>query len=205
MTYNPNIPLSADFIKISQAQLLNNFSSIFAAFTRNHQSFYLNNPGFHNVLALVTQSVDPTTASDEVALYSKSGTSSQPQVFFRPSSNGTPIQLSFQSLKTTDTNNAYQSFMAGPYVILFGRVNGVTNGQVINYPSFYPGISLSATANNLFCFLQPTLDTALPSPQTPVTAIPYNVTNTSFTVEKSLISSPETAIDIFFLLIGQPA
>lgn len=205
MTYNANIPLISDFIRISQLQLVNNFASIFAAFTQNHQSFSLNNPGFHSALELITQSGDPTTSSSQVGLYSKSGTSSQPQIFFRSSSNGTPIQLSFQSLQFNSTNNAYQSFMAGPYIVLFGRINSVVNNQTINYISLFPGISLSSTATNLFCFIQPTLNTALPSPPTPVSATAYNLTNTSFTVNKSLISSPETPIDIFFLVIGQPA
>jgi hypothetical protein len=137
-SYNPNIPQTSDPILQSYGQLRANFQQINIAFSDNHVGL-TEDPefsGMHNVLTMRPQGSDPTTTSTQVAIYNKL-VSSVPELFFRPSSNQTPIQLTYPSLKNT-TLSQY-TFIAGPFVIYTGFINNPTNGQVV---TLTPGTSL---------------------------------------------------------------
>lgn len=102
MSFDPTIPNPGDLVLSSQVPLQNNFSEINNAFSENHIGFSNQNAnliGMHSGLVL-DETSDPTTLSDEVALYTKIGTGGVAQAFFRPSSSGTPIQLTYQSTGT---------------------------------------------------------------------------------------------------------
>src|SRR5580765_4992511 len=101
MSFIPTIPNAGDFILVSQKQLLTNFDEINDAYNVNHAPMQSGDAGKHTALTMAVSS-DPTTGADEVALYTKSGTGNLPQIFFRPASNGTPIQLSYNG---TQINN----------------------------------------------------------------------------------------------------
>ena len=57
--YNQNIPQPNDQISVSQNQLLQNFQSIFTAFTQNHQPFNAGTAGQHTLVQLTTQAAAP--------------------------------------------------------------------------------------------------------------------------------------------------
>ena len=194
--FNPAIPVGTDAMQLSCQQLRGNFTQIFNAFAENHLPLNDGNQGMHSQLELVQQSGDPTTGSDEVALYSKSGTGSQPQIFFMPASSGTPIQIS--NNKVISTGPYYQSFMAGPYVVLFGKVLNYTNTQTFTYSTYYPLIT--ALSEVEFVDLQ-IIQSVKPIPPTS-TANPYNVGTTSFQVALSLLGL--TMADLFYLIVGKP-
>ena len=131
MSYTPNIPNSSDARAESQIQILSNYQTLNSVWAVNHVPLTsTDTQGQHNVLTLRNQSGDPTTASNQVALYNKL-VSSIPELFFRPASNGTPIQLTYPSLTngtpniivgTGYTNVIQQSFIAGPFVIYAGYI-----------------------------------------------------------------------------------
>jgi hypothetical protein len=140
MAYNQNIPLVTDYMVVSQPKLLSNFQTIFSVFTKNHVNLNASDPGklqgMHTVLILREQTGDPATAIDQVALYVKS-VSSSTMLFYRPSNNQTPIQLTYPSISTglQSTNPdvflpQQYSFMPGPFVIYFGTIS-INDGQIV--------------------------------------------------------------------------
>lgn len=150
MSYNPSIPNIGDFTAISQKQMLANFQSINSTFLIDHVALTsVENVGQHNALTLVPQAGDPATTATQSAIYNKI-VSSLPQLFFRPSTNQTPIQLSNSNLNTVQTGapgSTQSSFLAGPFTIYIGYVVGCTDGQVIVLPGsttlLYVGLSTS--------------------------------------------------------------
>ena len=70
----------------------------------------------HTLLTLRPQATDPTTAADQIAIYNKLVTGI-PEIFYRPNSNQTPIQMTYPSL-LTDSSNAQYSFIAGPLLFM---------------------------------------------------------------------------------------
>lgn len=135
MSYNTGIPNSSDPRALSQRQILANFQSINSVWAVNHSLLTGDAPqGQHDALTLRPQTGDPTTAANQVALYNKS-VSSIPELFFRPPSSATPIQLTYPSLQTTGSQQ--YSFVAGPFVINFGYIinsAGIPSGYTVTLP-----------------------------------------------------------------------
>lgn len=143
MSYNQNIPVGTDYMVISRPQIKANFQLINQVFAKNHvrlNSTDLGNlQGMHSVLtfrANANAALNPNTTIDQLALYTKI-VSGSPELFFRPSNNQTPIQLTYPSISTglQSTNpNVYlprqYSFLAGPFVFYFGLLD-VNDGDVI--------------------------------------------------------------------------
>jgi hypothetical protein len=137
MSYNASIPLVTDFLANSNNQIRSNYQSINAAFSRNHVALpNKQNEGMHNFLTFRLQTGDPTTTATQIALYTKV-VNSIPELFFRPSNDQTPIQLTYPSLSVglQSTNPdvflpQQYSFMAGPFVIYMGTIL-INDGDVI--------------------------------------------------------------------------
>ena len=74
MAYKNDIPLPDDKINISQADLRNNFNAIKTLVDINHETFDLAQQGKHVKVDLTNQAGGvPTSAANEVALYSNAG------------------------------------------------------------------------------------------------------------------------------------
>jgi hypothetical protein len=191
MSYNPNIPLVNDQILQSFRQIRSNFQAINAAFSSNHPSLTISsdNLGRHNVLVLRPQSADPTTSSSQVAIYNKL-VSTIPQLFFRPSSNATPIQMSYQSVSTDPSAGQQYTFLPGPFILYGGKLSGVSNNQLV---------SLSPNSNLLYVGL-----TVIAAGTGTIIqeAIPINVSGSSFNV--GIQNSPVTTVDLYYTALGQP-
>lgn len=129
MSYNTSIPQATSKRTVSQKQILINFQSIFQAFANNHSPLGLGTQGKHTVLILRTQIADPATSSSQTAIYQKL-VAGVPNWFYRPASNGTPIQMSYPSIDVT-TSNANYTFLAGPFVVYTGKISNPTNGQLV--------------------------------------------------------------------------
>lgn len=186
MSYNTAIPQGTDPILQSQSQILSNFIAINSVWAKNHYS--LTQPsefqGGHNVLTMRPQSGDPTTDATHVSLYSKLDGSSIPQLFFRPISNQTPIQLTYSSLNTAISNTQY-SFVAGPFVFYMGKIVGATDGQVINLLPVTTLIYVGTSAINVA-----------------VNVIPTNIIGASFTIKFPGTFSGSS--DVSYIAIGKP-
>lgn len=148
MSYNANIPIITDPILQSSRQIKANFQAISNAFANNHsglttdQLFY----GKHTVLILRPQTGDPTTSATQIALYNKL-VSTVPNIFFRPNSNQTPIQMTYSSLKADSSDTQY-SFVAGPFIIYGGKIASPSNGQVVNLAPGFALIHVDLTITN---------------------------------------------------------
>lgn len=148
MSFNPSIPVATDFRAVSQRQILSNFQAIASAWLENHVPLTaVDNVGKHEVLSLRFQTVDPTTAANQSAIYNKL-VAGVPQLFFRPNTDQTPIQLSnsnLNTLQTGATGDAQSSFLAGPFTIYMGYIRDCPDTQLVTLlPSstlIYVGLS----------------------------------------------------------------
>lgn len=171
MTYNPNIPQSADLISDSQSDLLNNFGVADSAMNRNHIPFSDNssdsaglpNRGKHTNAVFRQQAGDPTTADDEDALYVKSvvypGPVTRNEFFMRTAANDLNQILQFSNFFTNviigaahnpipGNTTSGSSFIPGGLVVKWGQVQ-LTGATTINFVTdFTP--SLGAYPNTLF-------------------------------------------------------
>lgn len=90
MSYQNNIPQATDQLSISQNDILNNFASIGSWAAINHIGFDATGAGKHSFIQFPTvQGSDIATAAGEVALYTKTGVTNVPALFFRGQSNAT--------------------------------------------------------------------------------------------------------------------
>ncbi len=156
MSYNSSIPLVTDYMVNSQTQIKSNFQTINSVFAKNHAP--LNSPiqGMHNTLTFRVQTTDPTTATDQVSLYTKT-VGSDTVLFYAPSNSQTPIQLTYPSISTglqsTDPDvyiPEQYSFLAGPFVVYLGTVTRANNTTVTVTPStnlIYVGLIIKNPAN----------------------------------------------------------
>jgi hypothetical protein len=190
MSYNPAIPQLTDPILQSQAQIRANYQAINVVFSNNHVPMNENLQGMHAVLTMRPQSGDPTTDSTHVALYNKLDGSSIPELFFRPNSNQTPIQLTYPSLSTTSGAAQQYSFVAGPFVVYGGKITNATKGQVV---------TLSPSTTLLYVGL--TTANFLGSPTSIPQAVPTSISGSSFTIQfQTQVAG--TTLDVYYLAIG---
>ena len=112
-------------------QLRANFQAINGAFAQNHVGLTRDQTiaGMHNMMNMNPQSADPTTSATQIALYNKI-VGGVPNMFFRPASSATPIQMTYNSVKADGTNSQY-SFLAGPFIIFAGEVFNQANNATI--------------------------------------------------------------------------
>ncbi len=112
------------------------YQAIYNAFADNHATLGTQEQGRHRVLVLRTVA-DPATTASQVAIYQKLATAI-PNLFYRPSNNQTPIQMTYPSVLTglqTITPPVYYtdqySFVAGPFIVYMGKVVNPSNGQTV--------------------------------------------------------------------------
>lgn len=197
MSFSPSIPNINDFCAISQKQILANFKAINDTWLINHVALTaVEDVGKHFALTL-RPTTDPTTLVNQSAIYNKLVTS-VPQLFYRPNSNATPIQLSNSNLNTLQTgaaNNQQISFLAGPFTIYMGFQVAVGVTPIT--------ITLSAITTILYVGVS----TVLPGPSNPEkrqgynVAIATNVTGNQFTIRKTNnVSIPSSTV--YYMAIG---
>lgn len=193
MSYNPNIPLVGDFILQSQGQLKANFQAINNAFASNHAGLTMDSSigGMHNSMIMQAQGSDPTTSANEVAIYNKL-VSTIPNLFLRPASDGTAIQMTYPSIKADSSNTQY-SFVAGPFIIFGGYLANITQNQVV---TLSPGTTL------LYVDLVLT-NIVKPNPGVAMQAVPttLNTPANSFTIKFSP-KGASTTYDAYYFAVG---
>ena len=134
----------------------------------------VDNVGKHEVITLRPQGSDPTTTATQCAIYNKLVTG-VPQLFYRPDTNQTPIQMSnsnLNTLQTGATGDAQSSFIAGPFTVYFGFVLNCPNLQVI---SLLPSSTLIYVG--LSTMIPDGINVGLAT-----TAAPFGMTGNQFTV-----------------------
>ena len=144
MTFNPAIPGPTDLISASQSQIQTNFSQSNTAFGIDHTAFdVLTNQGKHKKSTYVEQAVDPVTAANELALYSKdlAGVST---LYMRKESSGTVIQMS-----GVDPTLATQgkTFLPGGLIIQWVTytINNGSSTATVSFAAAFPTAVYSLT------------------------------------------------------------
>lgn len=196
MSFNPAIPNVTDFTAISQQQILANFQAINNTFLIDHVALTaVEDVGQHKSLTFRPQVGNPTTGADQSALYTKLDGSNLPQLFFRPSSDQTPIQLTNSNLNTVQTGasiDTQSSFLAGPFTIYMGIVRNATNLQVVTLlPSstlIYVGLSTILS------------NTRIPTAFNIASAV--NIAGNQFTIRYMPIASFTPTPIIYYMAVG---
>jgi len=192
MSFNASIPNVTDFLTLSQKQMLANFQAISNAFSQNHIALDDEVAGQHDSLTLVAQSGDPTTTSNQAALYNKLvtvGGVTTPQLFFRSNSNATPIQMTNSNSSIISNASGYRqsSFLAGPFTIYTGLIFNATNGMTVTLlPSSvlkYIGVSIVSPGPTINLF----------------PAIATNITANTFQLQFGILFPSPT---IYYMAIG---
>lgn len=129
--YNSRIPEPSNSIAQGQPDFLNNFSTLYTAFSQDHIPLdAVSNSGNHTFSKLTQQNTGISTTSSEIALYSKLISTQTNQIFFRTIGNGPEIQYSnyqIYPVKATSTQTSYFTFLPGGIIIYFGIVTPNAN------------------------------------------------------------------------------
>lgn len=193
MSFNQNIPVITDPILQSQRQIRANFQAIAATWSVNHSQLTGNDDfgGMHKNFLLRPQNSDPATSATQLALYNKV-VSSIPQLFTRPKSSGTPIRMSYPSIKADDSDEQY-TFMAGPFLIYGGKIATPTNGQLVTLTPGSSLIHVDLTATNLNFV-----------PGIVQAAVATNLSGTSFNISYQNVGSSPIPFDVYYFAVGLP-
>jgi len=151
MAYSSDIPQANDDPSQSQSQLLGNFQAINTFFSVNHVAPNDGDEGKHKWVSLPEQGAAPSTAVNEIALYSKE-VSSTTQLFYRKEADGAEVQLTGNS--TPSTNG--QVFVGG-ITIKWGTLSGGSSVVTFSTPFSSSIFNISVTtvapvASNLNTF-----------------------------------------------------
>jgi len=102
MPFNENIPQSTDIPATSQAQLLANFKAIKTLVDVNHDTFSAADEGKHKFANFPEQGVNPATAVNEVALFSRESTlTGISELCVRNENNGTIYEFTSRGVSWT--------------------------------------------------------------------------------------------------------
>lgn len=139
--YTANVPQPAQAFNTTQATILSNFQAINELVNVNHGSFNTSNAGKHNFINLQFQSSNPTTASTDLDLYSKSSTDGNiGELFYRYPNSGTVNQLTPTSASggggtaSATTGTGWCQFPSG-VIFRWGNTTQSSNVVYINFPT----------------------------------------------------------------------
>lgn len=152
MAFQPNIPLATDQLSQSQLDIQGNFQALDPIFN-----------GINNFLLLPIQGSAPATSGTQVALYSKTGITTNQELFFRRISNGAEIDFT-GSLQATDGWSRLPSGILikwGTATVTRNALTTVTFPTAGTIPAFAATYMVSAvqtfaagpTLSNLNCFI----------------------------------------------------
>lgn len=140
--YTPNVPQGTQQINNTQQPIQYNFGDIAQLFAVNHVPFNTANTfGNHTVIDYFSQSSDPSTEANEIAVYAKNvtGDTNISELFYRYPNNGNVVQL-------TGTTTTTEQTITGPSGYQYSSQSSiyqVTNYYIQNYGFQYlPGGSL---------------------------------------------------------------
>lgn len=152
-TYNTNVPQASQTIKSTQSPILNNFLAINELISVNHVGFSdSENFGKHNFTTLPAQSVDPSTGTNEMALYSKltPGGAHDLEIYYRYPNNGTIEQLSGSSSGGSGPYTNGWTYLpgGGGLLLKWGQATGIVTGT--NNVTFATGGSIPAFTTSIY-------------------------------------------------------
>lgn len=147
--YTVNTPQPSQQINSTQTPIYNNFQDISQFINVNHVGFNTADTfGTHNVVDYYAQSADPTTGTNEIALYAKpTNDAGGQELFYRYANNGQVVQLTPDSTSTAGTGTGTGSTSAGSGTFY----NFITNTNGSN-PLLYYSLSSGSVSYNINFF-----------------------------------------------------
>lgn len=164
MTYNPSIPQPNDLLSDSQGDILQNFSAANTSFGINHYPFdnaTVNN-GKHKYVSLPPQVSSPATASNELALFTKTLSSGIALFLTRNNSTSFDVQLTTSSIQQPLSANNGMTFLPGGLLLQWGRFDP-NSTILVSFPvpfSAVPySVQLTMSVDNNSTFRPPSVST----------------------------------------------
>ena len=137
MSFTPSIPQSGQTLGQTQQSVQNNFTNYNNVVSQDHVSPNSTGQGKHNKSTYKEQGSDPVTIADELAAYAKA-VSGISQLFLRPESAGTPVQMSRldtgASTANADNSNGW-TFLPGGLIFQwgYGQFAGTASAVIITF------------------------------------------------------------------------
>jgi hypothetical protein len=200
MVYNPNIPAAGDKLRVSQGQILENFSQADTLFDVDHVKFSdtTGDAGKHTATTFVNRTdkaltIPPTTSAQELAFYVKDDAAGTPRIFYQePDSAGAGAeqQLSGSIVKLANGETPLPGGLSMKWIsqVLINNIGVVFNYNALGLTDF-----TTSTFNIQW--------SALNGASGATRLIISSVTNSGFTVTP-FIGGVATD-DFDFLIIGQ--
>lgn len=142
MAYDNSIPNASDKLKNSQPQIKDNFAALKTLIDVNHGTFGAADQGKHKFVTMPEQSSAPTTAADEMALYTKA-VSGVTQMFLRNEGNG--AEVDFTSAVKSNSNGSLT--LPCGIILKWGRATTAANGLLtVTFSTAFPTAILTAYA-----------------------------------------------------------
>lgn len=143
MAYDNSIPNASDKLKNSQPQIKDNFAALKTLIDVNHGTFGAADQGKHKFVTMPEQSSAPTTAADEMALYTKA-VSGVTQMFLRNEGNGTEVD--FTSAVKSNSNGSLT--LPCGIILKWGRATTAASGlKTVTFTTAFPTAILTAYAS----------------------------------------------------------
>jgi len=126
--YNPNVPRPADSIATSQPDFLNNFMSLFTAFSTNHVDLEDVLAGKHTIVEMPAQTSNFLSNAGEISVYTRSEDEEGTQVFLKYQGTAEEFQFSCYQIYSVDPipipiggfQTLYFTFLPGRIILYFG-------------------------------------------------------------------------------------
>lgn len=188
MTFLTNIPFSGESLGQSRPQVQTNFQVLQNTISVDHIAMNSAGAGKHNKSTYVEQGSDPTTAANEIAVYSKLF-GSVPGLYQRQQSNGTvtPLVTFVKSDTVTIAGNAQTqySITIGGVAFKWGIATNCPNNTTVPYATAFT----SGTQSVQLTIVDPN-----------ATSILLNVSSTPIASSFSVKTSAN--ISFYYLAIG---
>lgn len=148
MTYNPNIPLSTDYIGSSQQAIEDNFTELNTQFRVDHIAFNTgsgNGSGFHRKITFSAPIGSPTIVATQGVAYPRTipvttPSSTNTELFYKNA--GRDTQMTSSAL----LNTLGEGFIPGGLQIRSGIANYPGDAQFINFTKPFPTACVSVCA-----------------------------------------------------------
>jgi hypothetical protein len=138
--YSTNVPQANQLIKATQYPIESNFLAINDWISVNHVGFNdATNYGKHTFLSLPSQGSNPTTTSNQMAVFCAPSSGANPyEIYYRYPSSGTIVQLSGSGSGSSGGGvaNPGYAYLSSTVFIMWGNATGlVTGSNTITFPS----------------------------------------------------------------------
>ena len=187
MAFNQNIPQPSDALDQSQADLLANFQALKALIDINHGTFSAADEGKHKWVTMPEQSAAPTTALNDIAMYTKA-VSGVTQLFLRNENNGSEVDFTSANKSTSDGTLTLPSGI----ILKWGRATSNGSGiATVTFGTAFPTAILTAYGTTSVVGGSSATGSG-PTGKNDILTRVYNYTTTKLEIVTFIVDTPRT-------------